>query len=106
MSLISILLIGGVILLIIGIIAHCLLPYETDPGAWDIGPHPNAWAIVSYVSAFIFLLMGFSGLLCSGSCSCPPSTPKPRKVELVIPGDAQMNAEIIRKNARIHLKNL
>ena len=102
MSLIFILITGGWILLLIGFIAHWILPCKTDPQDWDLGPPPNFLAIISYLSAFLLFFLGFLGFICSSS----ESTPKPRKVELVIPSDAQMNAEIIRKNDRIHLKNL
>ncbi len=104
MSLISILITGGGVLLLIGLIADWTLPSKTDPQDWDIGPSPNPWALISYLSAFLFLFLGFLGFFCSAPASLV--VPKPRKVELVIPGDAQMNAEIIRKNDRIHLKNL
>ena len=102
MSLISILITGGGVLLFIGLIADWTLPSKTDPQDWDIGPSPNPLALMSYLSAFLLFFLGFLGFICSSS----ESTPKPRKVELVIPSDAQMNAEIIRKNDRIHLKNL
>lgn len=36
----------------------------------------------------------------------PKEPEKPRKVELVIPGDAKMNAEIIRQDDKILIKNL
>lgn len=106
MSLVSILIIGGVILLLFGLIADWTPPSKTDPQDWDIGPPPNPLALMSYLSAFLFLFLGFLIFFCSAPESAPESTPKPRKVELVIPSDAQMNAEIIRKNDRIHLKNL
>ena len=93
-------------LLLIGIIAHCTLPNETDSKDWGIVPAPNVCALASYVSAFLFLIFGFFGFFYPYFCSDPCSIPEHRKVELVIPGDAQMNAEIIRKNDRIHLKNL
>lgn len=35
-----------------------------------------------------------------------PEHSRTRQVTLDVPSDAQMNAEIIRKNDRIHLKNL
>lgn len=106
MSLVSIILTGGGILFIIGLIADWTLPHKTDPQDWDIGPPPNPLALISYLSAFLLFFLGFLGFFCSYLRSTPEPTPKPRKVEMVIPGDAQMNAEIIRKNTRIHLKNL
>ena len=102
MSLVSIILTGSGILFIIGLIADFTPSSKTDPQDWDIGPPPNPLALISYLSAFLLFFLGFLGFICSSS----ESTPKPRKVELVIPSDAQMNAEIIRKNDRIHLKNL
>lgn len=69
-----------------------------------IGPSPNPLALMSYLSAFLLFFLGFLGFFCSAPKSL--TEPKPRKVEMVIPRDAQMNAEIIRKNDRIHLKNL
>lgn len=106
MSLISILITGGWILLLIGLIAHCTLPCKIDPQDWDTGPPPNVWAFISYISAFLFLLLGFLGLFCSYLRSTPELAPKPRKIELVIPGDAKMNAEIIRRSDKILIKNL
>lgn len=66
-----------------------------------------------FQAAFPFLLMTLGALLVAfigwkGIISIPPPklVSKPRKVELVIPRDAQMNAEIIREDTRIHLKDL
>lgn len=106
MNLISILIIGGSILLFIGLITDWTPPSKTDPQDKDIGPSPNPLALISYLSAFLLLFLGFLGFFCSNPRSTPESALKPRKVELEIPGDAQMNAEIIREDARIHLKGL
>lgn len=106
MSLVSIILTGGGILFIIGLIADFTPSSETNPQDWDIGPSSNPLAFISYISAFLLFFLGFLGFFCSAPESTPEPTPKPRKVEMVIPGDAQMNAEIIREDTRIHLKNL
>lgn len=102
MSLVPIILTGGGIFLFIALITDCTFPSKADPQDWDTGPPPNPLALIFYLFAFLLFFLGFLRFICSSS----ESTPKPRKVELVIPGDAQMNAEIIRKNDRIHLKNL
>ena len=105
MNAISIIICLGIILLTIGALSLCLFPHQCDPQDWDIGPPVTPFEIAIFVSGILFLFLGLSLEYLSSLCSQTPNT-KPRKVELVIPGDAQMNAEIIRKNDRIHLKNL
>lgn len=102
MSLVSIILTGSGILFIIGLIADFTPSSKTDLQDWDIGPSSNPLAFISYIFAFLFLLLGFLGFF----CSAPELAPEPRKVELVIPVDAKMNAEIIRRGDKILIKNL
>ena len=95
----------GIILLVLGALSLCLFPHQCDPEDWDIGPPCNAFEIAMFVSGFLFIILGLSLAYLSPLCSRIPNN-NPRKVELVIPGDAQMNAEIIREDTRIHLKDL
>lgn len=95
----------GIILLILGTLSLCFYPHQCDPEDWDIGPPANPFEIAMFVSGFLFLILGLLLAYLSPLGSRIPN-PNPRKVELVIPGDAQMNAEIIREDTRIHLKDL
>lgn len=76
-----------------------------------IAPFTTSLICHKFQAAFPFLVMTLCGLLgvvigWKGITSIPAPNPKPRKVELEIPSDAQMNAEIIREDTRIYLKNL
>ena len=95
----------GIILLTIGALSLCFFPHQCSPEDWDTGPPPNPFEIAMFSSGILFLFLGLSLAHLSPLCSQIPN-PNPRKVELVIPGDAQMNAEIIREDTRIRLKDL
>lgn len=95
----------GVILLAIGVLSLCLFPRQSHPEDWDIGPSVNPFEIAMFSTGILLLLPGLLLAYFSPLYSPVPNF-KPRKVEMVIPNDAQMNAEIIQENTRIHLKNL
>lgn len=105
MNFISIITGLGIIFLAIGVLSLCFFPHQCDPQDWDIGPPANPFEIVMFSSGFILLLSGLLLTYFSPLCSKIPNS-NPRKVEVVIPGDAQMNAEIIREDTRIYLKDL
>lgn len=95
----------GVILLVIGALSLCLFPRQSHPEDWDIGPPVNPFEIAMFSTGILLLLPGLLLAYFSPLCSPVPNS-KLRKIEMVIPNDAQINAEITRENIRIHLKNL
>ena len=61
---------------------------------------------VFFISAITVFIFSSELYFCWNPDKRPKEPEKPRKVELVIPGEAQMNAEIIRRGDKILIKNL
>lgn len=77
-----------------------------------LGDSSQKSPVNSYDEFFVILMMAlpitlgvFITLILTNTREVPEYS-RTRQVILDVPGDAQMNAEIIRENVRIHLKNL
>ena len=62
--------------------------------------------VVFFIAAITVFIFSFELYFLWNPEKRPKEPEKPRKVELVIPGDAKMNAEIIRQDDKILIKNL
>lgn len=103
------------LILVIGVAPLCLFVYSLfqDIRKYFEKGYPICWDDYLYLGALslVWLFICSFGVVKTGSELYykihPELRPNPtRSVEMIIPQDARMNAEVIKDNTRIHLKDL